>query len=84
MLVDENIPALEIEQIISKNGGKFFQEVTLFDLYQGKQISEGKKSLAFTIKFQSPEKTLTDEEVDESFRNILAAVEKKFNAELRG
>lgn len=84
MLVDENIPALEIEQIISKNGGKFFQEVTLFDLYQGKQISEGKKSLAFTIKFQSPEKTLTDEEVDESFQNILAAVEKKFNAELRG
>lgn len=84
MLVDENIPALEIEQTIAKNAGKLFREVTLFDLYQGKQVADGKKSLAFTIKFQSPDRTLKDEEVDEAFQNILAAVTKKFNAELRG
>ncbi|MBR6709935.1 MAG: hypothetical protein IKI81_00185, partial [Selenomonadaceae bacterium] len=64
-------------------GGKFLREVTLFDVYTGKQIAEGKKSLAFAIKFQSGDRTLTDEEADASFRNILSAVESKFHAELR-
>ena len=83
MLVDTDIAAGEIEQAIVKNGGKFLREVTLFDVYTGKQIAEGKKSLAFAIKFQSGDRTLTDEEADASFRNILSAVESKFHAELR-
>ena len=83
MLVDTDIAAGEIEQTIVKNGGKFLREVTLFDVYTGKQIAEGKKSLAFAIKFQSGDRTLTDEEADASFRNILSAVESKFHAELR-
>ncbi|MBR0284775.1 MAG: phenylalanine--tRNA ligase subunit beta, partial [Selenomonadaceae bacterium] len=83
MLVDTDVAAGEIEQAIVKNGGKFLREVTLFDVYTGKQIAEGKKSLAFAIKFQSGDRTLTDEEADASFRNILSAVESKFHAELR-
>lgn len=83
MLVDTDVAAGEIEQTIVKNGGKFLREVTLFDVYTGKQIAEGKKSLAFAIKFQSGDRTLTDEEADASFRNILSAVESKFHAELR-
>ena len=77
MLVDEKISAGDIEHTISKNAGKHFSEVKLFDLYQGKQITAGKKSLAYTIKFQSQEKTLTDAEVDEAFKNILTALQKK-------
>ena len=84
MLVDESISAAEIERTIAKNGGKFFDGVTLFDVYQGKQIAAGKKSMAFSIQFQSNDRTLTDAEADEGFQQILEAVQKEFDAELRG
>ena len=83
MLVDETVAAGDVEQVIEKNGGKFFRGVTLFDVYTGKQIAEGKKSLAFTIRFQSEERTLTDEEADAAFQNILSSVASGFHAELR-
>ncbi|MBR3457284.1 MAG: phenylalanine--tRNA ligase subunit beta [Selenomonadaceae bacterium] len=83
MLVDAGVNAGDVEQVIEKNGGKYFKKVTLFDVYTGKQIADGKKSLAFTMQFQSNTKTLTDEEADEAFQNILKAVEKNFQAELR-
>lgn len=83
MLVDDTVAAGEVEQIIEKNGGKHFREVTLFDVYTGKQIAEGKKSLAFTVRFQSDERTLTDEEADTAFNNIISAISSKFQAELR-
>ena len=83
MLVDEGVNAGDVEQVIAKNGGKHFKDVTLFDVYTGKQIADGKKSLAFTMQFQSKDKTLTDAEADEAFQNILKAVEKNFQAELR-
>jgi phenylalanyl-tRNA synthetase beta chain len=84
ILVDKNAAAGEILAVIEKNGGKFFKGATLFDLYEGKQVAEGKKSLAFTMEFSADDKTLTDSEADEAFNNILEAVKKKFNAELRG
>lgn len=84
MLVDEEVQAADIEKVISKNGGKYFQGVTLFDVYTGKQVAEGKKSMAFNLMFQSKDKTLTDEEADSAFKNILQAVEREFQAELRG
>ena len=83
ILVDKSIGAGEIEKVIAKNGGKFFNGVTLFDVYTGERISNDKKSLAFNIKFQSIDRTLTDAEADESFKKILSAVETQFNAELR-
>ncbi len=84
MLVDENISAAEIERVIAKNGGKFFNDVTLFDVFQGKQIAAGMKSMAFNIQFQANDKTLTDAEANEGFNKILEAVKKEFDAELRG
>ncbi len=83
MLVAEDVSAADIEKVIAKNAGKHFKEVCLFDVYTGKQIEAGKKSLAFTMQFQSKDKTLTDEEADAAFQNILGAVQKEFNAELR-
>ena len=83
MLVDDGIRAADIEKTIAKNAGKFFKDVCLFDVYTGKQIADGKKSLAFTMQFQSADKTLTDEEVDAAFQKILDAVQKQYNAELR-
>lgn len=83
ILVDHDTAAGDIEKVIAKSGGKIFKDVTLFDVYTGERISANKKSLAFTIKFQSSERTLKDEEADEVFKNILSQVEKTFGAELR-
>ncbi len=83
ILVEKSVAAGEVEKIIAKNGGKFFKDVTLFDVYTGERISADKKNLAFNIKFQSIDRTLKDEEADDAFKKILSAVEKEFNAELR-
>ena len=83
IVVDESAAEGAVKAVIEKNGGKFFQSVTLFDVYTGEHVAEGKKSLAFNLKFQSKDKTLTDEEADAGFQSILQAVEKSFGAELR-
>ena len=83
ILVDNDVAAGEVEKVIAKSAGKFFDGVTLFDVYTGDRISADKKSLAFTIKFQSNERTLKDEEADAAFKNILSTLEKTFAAELR-
>ncbi len=57
--------------------------VELFDLYEGAQVGEGKKSIAFHIRYLSPDRTLTNEEVERAESTIVADVEKKFNAKLR-
>jgi len=82
-VVNTDVQAAEVEKLITKKAGKFLKEVTLFDVYTGKQVAEGKKSLAFNMVFQSNEKTLTDEEIDVAIEAVVKAVEKEFNAELR-
>ena len=69
--------------MIKKHGGNELKSITLFDVYTGAQVGEGKKSLAFNLQFQSKERTLKDEEADQAFQNILQAVEQQFAAELR-
>ena len=83
VLVDLDVAAGEVEKVIAKSAGNIFKGVTLFDVYTGERIAADKKSLAFNIKFQSNERTLTDEEADAAFKKILTAVEKEFAAELR-
>ncbi|MFO8100560.1 MAG: hypothetical protein R6U37_00110 [Dehalococcoidia bacterium] len=81
LVVDDDITTRKIQDIISS-----FPQVssaTLFDVYQGKQIPPGKKSLAFALRYQSPERTLTDEEVDEVQRKILTRLEKEVGSTLR-
>ena len=83
ILVADTVNAADIEKTIAKNAGKYFKEVILFDVYTGKQIASGKKSLAFTMQFQAADKTLTDEEADNAFQKIVEAVAKEYEAELR-
>lgn len=83
LIVSEKTAAADVERVIKKNAGPYFKDVALFDLYTGKQIGEGKKSLAFAMRFQSGEKTLTDEEVDAAVGKIVEAAGKEFGAELR-
>ena len=59
------------------------EETWIFDLYKGKGIPKGKRSLAFGIKYRLPDRTLTDEEVNQAQNRIISALETKFKAELR-
>lgn len=82
-IVDESTEAKSLLDEIRSNGGKLLSNVLIFDVYAGKNIPEGKKSLAFSLIFSSSERTLTDEEVDSTINQIIKAVESKFNAQLR-
>jgi phenylalanyl-tRNA synthetase beta chain len=83
VVVAKEVKAGEMKQTIAEAGGELLKEVTLFDLYEGEKMEEGKKSLAFSMNYFDPERTLTDEEVTEAHSRVLAAVEEKFGAELR-
>lgn len=84
LVVDKNVVAGEIEQMITEAGGKMLKEVSVFDLYEGDRLEEGKKSVAFSLRYFDPERTLTDEDVTKAHEKVLKAVEEKFRATLRG
>ena len=82
-IVSKNITSDEVESIIISSGGENLKDCTLFDIYVGDNVSVNEKSLAFKLTFVNPSKTLTDEEVMNSFNNIIITVESKLNAKLR-
>ena len=67
-----------------KKADKLVKEVSLFDVYEGEGIADGKKSLALTITFLDKEKTLKDEEVKAATERVLSAIKARFGAEIRG
>lgn len=83
MLVDVDVNAADIEKAMTKAAGQNLVQITLFDVYTGKQVEAGKKSLAFSLTFQSNDKTLTDAEVNTAIEKIVAKLQKDFDADLR-
>lgn len=83
LLVDVEVKAKEVEKVIKENGGPFLHRVEIFDVYTGKNIPKGKKSLAFSLLFLSPERTLREEEISESVEKIIEALEKELSAQVR-
>jgi len=79
VVVDQEIPAGRVETLIRQTGGKLLTNLTFFDLYQGDQIGPGKKSLAYSLTFQAPDRTLTDDEV----ANARARIERRLANELK-
>lgn len=84
LVVDSATVAGDVQAIIIEAGGKLLKEVSIFDLYEGEHMEPGKKSLAFSLKYFDPAKTLTDEEVTKAHTKVLDAVKEKAGAELRG
>ncbi|MDQ0224655.1 phenylalanine--tRNA ligase subunit beta [Bacillus sp. 7586-K] len=84
LVVNKDTVAGDIEQAITEAGGKMLKEVVVFDLYEGDKLEEGKKSVAFSLRYFDPERTLTDEDVTKAHNKVLKAVEEKFGATLRG
>lgn len=82
LLLDKDVLFQTVEEAIRKAGGKLLRSVTLFDVYEGKNLPEGKKSYAVAMTVQDDEKTLKDAQIDAVMKKIIAAV-KKLGAELR-
>ena len=78
ILINKKYSNQEIQELIISSGGEFLKDVELFDLYEGQGISEESKSLAYSLKFNSNDRTLTDKEIDLEVNNILKTLKNKF------
>ena len=74
----------ELERVIREAGGPFLAGVRLFEVFEGRAIGEGKKSMAYALEFRSSDRTLSDRDVDGSVGAIVQALTTKFGAALRG
>jgi phenylalanyl-tRNA synthetase beta chain len=83
IVVDEHLQVEKILDVIQATGGDTVAEIQLFDVYRGGQAGEGKKSLAFNLKYQKPDRTLTDEEVSGIRKKIIKQLDQKLGAKLR-
>lgn len=83
LLLEKGISFTQIQEIASSVEKKLLQDVNLFDVYEGKNLPEGKKSYAVSFIFQDPEKTLQDAQIDKIMGNIREKLETELKAELR-
>jgi len=83
VIVDEVTPAGVLADAAQKSGGGNLQRVDIFDVYRGKGVPDGKKSVALSLVFQSRERTLTDDETEKAVGEILKTLEREFQAQLR-
>lgn len=83
LLLDKGVTFEQVQVAIRKAGGKMLRDVRLFDVYEGKNLPEGKKSYAVAITMQDDEKTLQDRQIDAVMAKIIDALKKNLGAELR-
>jgi phenylalanyl-tRNA synthetase beta chain len=83
VVVDEDVQAQRVAELIQQTGGKMVAAVNLFDVYRGGQAGPGKKSLAFSLTYQDPDRTLTDKEVASIRERIINRLEVDLGARLR-
>ncbi len=81
--VSEDVAAGDLIDAAKEAAGRELRQMVVFDVYHGKQVGEGRKSIAFSVEFQSPERTLSDEDAAELRKKIVDALAKTFGAELR-
>jgi phenylalanyl-tRNA synthetase beta chain len=83
VVVEDHVAAGALHATIKEVGGEFLEEARAFDEYHGPQTPEGHKSIAFALTFRSPERTLTDAEVDRVMTEIRLGLEKRHRARFR-
>jgi len=84
IVIDEAVPAERIRHAILQAGGETIAQVRLFDVYRGEQLGPGLKSLAYSLTYQAPDRTLTDEEVSRMRSRIVRHLSEELGAKLRG
>ncbi|WP_031507622.1 phenylalanine--tRNA ligase subunit beta [Streptomyces megasporus] len=84
LVVDASVPAAEVEAALRAGAGDLLESLRLFDVFTGEQIGEGKKSLAYALRFRAPDRTLTAEEAGAARGAAVAAAVERTGAVLRG
>jgi phenylalanyl-tRNA synthetase beta chain len=82
-VLDEELPAARVEELIRQTGGKLLSDVQLFDLFRSEALGEGKVSLAYRLTYQAPDRTLTDSEVNQVRNKIIKRLETELQVKLR-
>jgi phenylalanyl-tRNA synthetase beta chain len=83
VVVDEGVPASEVQAVIVEAGGKLLRDVRLFDMYRGEQVGAGKKSLAYSLTFQADDRTLTEKDANKLRDKIVRRLNATLGATLR-
>ena len=83
LLLDKNVTLDQVEAIVRESERRLLKSVTLFDVYEGKNLPEGKKSYAIAITLQDDEKTLQDKQIEAVMNKVIGNLTKKLGAELR-
>ena len=83
LLIDKNISYAELYAVARKSPSKFLKNINLFDVYEGKNLPDGKKSYALSFELLNEEKTLEDKEISAVMDGLIQAFKKNFDAELR-
>ena len=83
VVVPLEVTNAELEAVIREHAGELLIGVKVFDIYTGKQVAEGCKSMAFNLTYQAADRTLTDAEVDASMKKVIAEVGEAYKAQLR-
>lgn len=83
LVVKKEVPAAQLMQVVKDAAGELLEEIKLFDVYEGNQVPDGHKSVAFALRFRASDRTLSAEEVASARNSAVAAANKKFGATLR-
>jgi phenylalanyl-tRNA synthetase beta chain len=83
LIVPEGVPAKAVERAILASAGAYIESAKLFDVYRGAGVADGRKSLAYSLSFRSPDRTLTDAQADEGVKSALVRLADEFDARPR-
>jgi phenylalanyl-tRNA synthetase beta chain len=83
LVVDAKVPAADVAATLQGGGGDLLEDLHLFDVFTGEQVGEGKRSLAYSLRFRAPDRTLTVEEATAARDSAVAAAASRFGAALR-
>ena len=84
LLVPMDVPARRVEEVLVAAAGEHLRSLELFDVYQGQQVPEGMRSIAYTLTFQADDRTLTDEEINAAQERVAARLKEELGVEVRG
>ena len=82
-IMDREVDSVDLEKVAKKYGKDLLESFKVFDIYEGENIEEGKKSVAFSLVFRAADRTLEEGEVTEICEKVVAEIESEFKAKLR-
>ena len=83
LLIDKTVTFADVERVVRESERRLLRSVSLFDVYEGKNLPEGKKSYAITMTLQDDEKTLQEKYIDQVMAKTITNLQKQLHAELR-